>query len=137
MTGVSAVATRRPSGSIYRLGRTASLWSWPDWAYAGEDGTFGNRYDDPHGRFRVLYASSDRLGAFLETLARFRPDPHVLAAAIDEDGEYPTAPAGHVPAAWLGSACKLAVSELEGQRGMIPRVAGAEAVDSALRCGAR
>ncbi len=46
------------------------------WSYAAAiDGTFGNRYDDPDASYRVLYASSQRIGAFLETLARFRPGP--------------------------------------------------------------
>jgi hypothetical protein len=34
---------------VYRLARQPDAWSWPDWAYAGPDGTFGNRYDDPQG----------------------------------------------------------------------------------------
>ena len=51
------------------------------------------RYD------RVLYASSQRLGAFLETLARFRPDLEVLAELdrIEGDDEPPPA----VPRTWL------------------------------------
>jgi len=85
------------------LARRPDPWAWPDWAYAGEDGTFGNRYDDPASEFRVLYASSDRLTCFLETLARFRPDPHVEAIEIasdPRDAEFPTLPPGHVPAQW-------------------------------------
>ena len=39
---------------------------------AGPDGTFGNRFDDPEGIYRVLYASSQRLGCYLEALAQFR-----------------------------------------------------------------
>jgi hypothetical protein len=101
MTHRESVTTRRPGGPIYRLGRAGSVWVWPDWAYAGEDGTFGNRYDDPAGKFRVLYASSQRLGTFIEALARFRPDPHVLAAGIDEDDDYPSTPPGQLPASWL------------------------------------
>ncbi|MQA00994.1 MAG: RES domain-containing protein [Dehalococcoidia bacterium] len=48
-------------------------WTWPDWSQAIRDGTFGNRWDDPDGAYRVLYASSSRFGALLETLARFPP----------------------------------------------------------------
>jgi hypothetical protein len=33
----------RPKAEIYRLGRRPDPWAWPDWAYAGADGTFGNR----------------------------------------------------------------------------------------------
>ena len=96
--------TTEPTGPVYRLGRRGLVWAWPDWAYAGEDGTFGNRYDDPHGQYRVLYASSQRLGTFLETLARFRPDPAILAEPITEDPAdelYPTTAPGVIPADWL------------------------------------
>ena len=65
-------------GVIYRLGRKPDPWSVPDWASAGPDGTFGNRFDDPEGMYRVLYASSQRLGCFLETLARFRVDVKLI-----------------------------------------------------------
>jgi hypothetical protein len=68
----------RAPGVIYRLGRKPDPWSAPDWASAGPDGTFGNRFDDPEGMYRVLYASSQRLGCFLETLARFRVDLKLL-----------------------------------------------------------
>jgi hypothetical protein len=71
-----------PDGELYRLGRMPDPWAWPDWAYAGEDGTFGNRYDDPLSEYRALYASSQRLGTLIETLARFRPDPAIIAAEI-------------------------------------------------------
>jgi hypothetical protein len=94
----------RAEGEILRLGRKPDPWSWPDWAYAGEDGTFGNRYDDPRSAYRVLYASSLRLGTLLETLARFRPDPAIIAVEIDgdpRDTTYETLAAGVVPASWL------------------------------------
>ncbi len=74
-------------GVIYRLGRKPDPWSVPDWASAGPDGTFGNRFDDPEGMYRVLYASSQRLGCFLETLGRFRVDPKLLAELAEIEGE--------------------------------------------------
>lgn len=46
----------------------------------GADKTFGNRFDDPDGEYRVLYAGSDRLTCFVECLACFRPDVELLAA---------------------------------------------------------
>jgi len=46
---------------------------------AGLDGTFGSRFDDPEATYRVLYASSHRLGCYLETLARFSPDLSLFA----------------------------------------------------------
>jgi hypothetical protein len=96
----------RPGGQLHRIGRAPDAWAWPPWAYAGEDGTFGNRFDDPAGEYRVLYASSQRVGTFLETLARYRTDPAIVAAyeeitSEEEDADqYPTIPPGVVPASW-------------------------------------
>jgi hypothetical protein len=89
------------------VARGLDPWTWPDWNYAHEDRTFGSRFDDPRGEYRVLYASSQREGAFAETLARFRVDLHVAAEqqAIDGDAEdagYPEPLAGGVvPAEWI------------------------------------
>jgi hypothetical protein len=80
---------------VWRIGRHPDAWAWPDWAYAEADGTFGNRFDDPDARYRVLYACSERVGCFLETLARFRPDPAVIAGLAEiesEEGEPQTGP---------------------------------------------
>src|ERR1039458_5753060 len=63
-----------PNSPVFRFGRLPSPWQPPDWFWGSEDGTFGNRFDDPSGYYRVLYASSQRLFCFIETLARFRPD---------------------------------------------------------------
>jgi hypothetical protein len=51
----------------------------------------------------VLYASSQRLGAFVETLAQFRPDPAIVAEldAIEIlAGDEQTTRAGFVPRWW-------------------------------------
>jgi RES domain len=91
-----------PPGRLHRIGRAPDPWSWPDWAHATADGTFGNRWDDPNGSYRVLYAASDRLGAFIEVLARFRPDPQVEQGIADVAGEDDGAlPPGRLPASWL------------------------------------
>ncbi len=91
----------KPSGAIYRLGRRPDPWAAPDWASAGPDGTFGNRFDDPDATYRVLYASSQRLGCFLETLARFRVDPKLLAELAEIEGEDDHFPLGEVPVEWV------------------------------------
>jgi hypothetical protein len=83
----------KASGVIYRLGRKPDPWSPPDWASAGPDATFGNRFDDPDATYRVLYASSQRLGCFVETLARFRVDPKLLAELAQIEGEDDHCPA--------------------------------------------
>jgi hypothetical protein len=66
--------TKTPTAPIFRLGRRPDPWEQPDWSRAHSDGTFGKQFDDPTGYYRVLYASSQRLSCFIETLARFRPD---------------------------------------------------------------
>lgn len=97
-----ALEVASPDGPLHRLGRRPDPWAWPDWAYAGPDGTFGNRYDDPAGEFRVLYASSTRFGALVETLSRFREDPELqseLAAIKGEDDD--VVGPRQVPGEWL------------------------------------
>ena len=97
---VPPLAATRPAGNLYRVARAPDAWAWPPWEYAGEDGTFGNRYDGPRGEYRVLYATSQRVGAFIETLARYRPDPALIIAyehiTVDaEDAEaFPTIASG-------------------------------------------
>ncbi len=91
----------KPSGVIYRLGRSPAPWAAPDWAWAGRDGTFNNRFDDPLAFYRVLYASSQRLGCFLETLARFRLDLKLIAEFAEIQGEDDHVPLGEVPVEWL------------------------------------
>ena len=86
---------------IYRLGRKPDPWAPPDWASAGPDGTFGNRFDDPDATYRVLYASSQRLGCFLETLARFRIDPTLLTELAQIEGPDDYCPLGEVPMEWV------------------------------------
>src|SRR5258708_4682974 len=76
-------------------------WAVPDWASAGPDGTFGNRFDDPDATYRVLYASSQKLGCFLETLARFRLDPKLMAELAEIDGEDDHFPLAEVPVEWV------------------------------------
>lgn len=95
------LASVQPDGPVYRLGRSPDPWAWPDWSYASTDGTFGNRWDDPAGSYRVLYACSHRAGAFVETLSRFRPDLEVIAALAEIEGEEDGVPPTGVPRRWL------------------------------------
>lgn len=108
----SGLASVKPDEPLYRLGRQPDPWAWPDWAYAGPDGTFGNRYDDTEASYRVLYASSQRIGTFLETLARFRPDLEVLAELEEIEGDDEPPPG--VPRAWLETRM-VGEATLEGQ----------------------
>lgn len=88
---------------IYRVGREPDPWAWTDWVYAAPDGRFNGRWDDAYGRYRVLYASSQRFGVFVESLAQFRPDPHILAEyeQIEGSDDHEDAlPPGVVPRRW-------------------------------------
>ena len=107
--------SKRPVGPLFRVGRDIDAWAVPDWAYAKEDGTFGNRFDDPVGVYRVLYASSQRLGCFIETLARFRVDISFVAdLALMENGEDDFTALGTVRRAWLKRRC-IGTAKVEGE----------------------
>ena len=85
--------------ALFRVGRMPDVWRWADRSHLGR-----GRWDDSRGRYRVLYASCSRLGAFLEVLAPLRPDPE-LAAQLgrirsNDRGAPQTALPGHVPARW-------------------------------------
>ncbi|HET9017103.1 MAG TPA: RES family NAD+ phosphorylase [Thermomicrobiaceae bacterium] len=68
--------------------------SWDD---VGEDGTFGNRFDDPGAlrnigtarRFRTIYCATERVAAFAEVVARMRPSIRLLdqLAEVDDEDE--------------------------------------------------
>ncbi len=90
-----------PPARILRVGRLPNPWAWPRWEVAGEDGTFGNRWDDARSTYRVLYGSSQLEACFVETLARFRPDPHVLAGLARIRGDEPVEAPGLLPRSWL------------------------------------
>lgn len=100
---------KHPPETIYRIARRPDPWQPPDWSRANPDGTFGNRFDDPEGYYRVIYAASQKLSCFLETLARFRPDLSLLDELNGIEGENDFLPLGTVPREWceerlLGSA---------------------------------
>lgn len=69
--------SKRPSGPLFRVGRDDDAWAVPDWAYAKEDGTFGNRFDDPMGVYRVRGSLLPlSLRPFHRELGYFRALPH-------------------------------------------------------------
>jgi len=107
-----------PADGVYRLARgPADPFEPPPWSIAGDDGTFGNRFDDPSAsddfphdrRFRVLYCATRRIAAFGETMARFRPSIDLLTklAAIDDDEP-------------LAASLRGAVDPGESRRGLVP-----------------
>lgn len=68
-----------------------------------------NRFDDPQGVYRVLYASTRRLATSVECLAYLRPDPAIAAeyeaiASCEEDDHVPP-DGGEVPVEWIEARC--------------------------------
>jgi hypothetical protein len=94
------LASRRPPNTIFRVARKPDPWLAPDWSRANPDGTFGNRFDDPEGYYRVIYASSQKLSCFLETLSRFQADLSLLAELNEIEGDDDFFPLGTVPREW-------------------------------------
>ena len=109
-----ALETKTPPQPIYRVGRQPDAWRPPDWSRASADGTFGNRFDDPESYYRVLYASSQEVSCFIETLARYRPDLTLLAELEAIEGDNDFFPLGTVPAEWCANRA-LGRASAEGQ----------------------
>jgi hypothetical protein len=126
-----ALETVTAGGPVFRLARAPDPWAWPDWSQAGLDGTFGNRWDDAEGEYRVLYASSTRFGALLETLARFRPDLAVVAGLREIEGEDDAVPAGTVPREWFERRL-MGVADLSGEYAEIGSAASLATIRSQL-----
>ena len=85
---------------MFRVSRDFDVFAPPDWSWVQEDGTFGNRFDDPgkyrgipeEDRFRVVYCATQRAGAFGETIARFRRSPRLVEGLRVVDDEEPFEP---------------------------------------------
>jgi hypothetical protein len=56
----------RAEGRVWRIGRMPDPWAWPPWEAQHSDNAFGNRWDDPEGVDRVVYACSQFEGAYAE-----------------------------------------------------------------------
>jgi len=84
---------------VFRVARGPDAWTWTDRQYIGQ-----GRWDDPEGRYRVLYTSTSAFGAYLEKLAPFRPDLEVLAGLgmirANDRGAPRTVAPGTLPAGW-------------------------------------
>ncbi len=93
LRGVQEAAS--PGGPLYRLGRRPDPLALPPPTFTG-----GERFDDPLGAFRVLYAAEQRVACFVETLAVFRPPlEHVAAMRPFWRGRTPPR-LGLIPADW-------------------------------------
>ncbi|MFN8635154.1 MAG: RES domain-containing protein [Chloroflexota bacterium] len=72
---ISVVEVIPPSRPLYRVGRQPDPLVLPPFSVVGS-----NRFDDPHGMFRVLYVAERQLGCFVETLAPLRASVADIAA---------------------------------------------------------
>ena len=104
---------RTPRGVLYRIGLLPDPLAWPPREYLGS-----GRFDDPRREFRVLYAATRRGGAFVETLARFRPLLEAIARQRQVMGadEPEPGPKGLVPAGWYHRRAVIRLRLAPGQR---------------------
>jgi hypothetical protein len=102
---------RTPRAPLFRIGRLPTPAAWPPREYAGS-----GRFDDPIDEFRVLYASQQRRGAFLETLAPFRPSLEAMAALQSVTGTETEIPVGALPQSWRESRVIAKLTLAAGQR---------------------
>jgi hypothetical protein len=109
-----------PTGPIYRLGYRPDAWSWPPHDRIGR-----GRWDDPRGVYRVLYASSNRLATFLETMAEFRPDHEAEAQLLLIDVASDDTEIGRVPSDWLP---RRALGQGNASHGWFARVAHSRSI---------
>lgn len=98
------IAVPAPEAPIYRVvPRIYDPFEPKPWELADDDGTLGDRFDDPGGRpgrseiippsqrFRVIYCATSPAGAYGETVARVRPKLAEIQgfAEIEGDEDFP------------------------------------------------
>jgi hypothetical protein len=91
-----------PTAGVWRVGRAPDPLAPSEPLQPSEldQPQTGNRFDSPLGSYRVVYFATDLKGCYGETLARFRPDTHLLELLKDEWEERGWMNVGDVPAAW-------------------------------------
>jgi RES domain len=105
----------RPS-DLYRLALSRTPWE------AHKATSFEQRFDDSERNYLVLYASSSRLGCFVECLAHFRSDPDKLGFAELKDKFGNSFPEGSVPPIW----CRDRFVQIAQVAGSFADIAGSE-----------
>jgi integrase len=83
---------------LWLVTRDFDVFAPPDWSWIHEDGTFGNRFDNPgkyrgipeEDRFRVIYCATQRAGGIGETIAHFRRSLKLLEGlrTIESDEQF-------------------------------------------------
>ena len=123
-----------PSQPLCRIGYLPDPLAWPPLQYVGS-----GRFDDPMRRFRTLYAAEQRLGCFVESLARYRPSPRVLAELRNVTGAPDHTLLPVVPSDWWVRRCVGRFHLDPGQKWLDLRVLGSrealrvELADTLLR----
>lgn len=75
---------------LYRISRTHNPVDLPSWDFADpQTHSFGNRFDDINGGYRVLYTADSIEGALIECLQDFRPDLALLSRLDDVEQDEP------------------------------------------------
>jgi hypothetical protein len=126
---------KNPPTKVYRLAYGPEPWA-PNPAPK-----FEGRFDDPERRYSVLYASSARLGCFLECLANFRPASIPGLGDVKYADDSYTFPPGRIPPLWLakrviGMASLLGNFADIGCAGWIDRLQGNQKAQTAFQtCG--
>lgn len=101
-----------PPDGIWRVGRGDT----PHLPRRPADGTVGdNRFDSQDGTFNVLYFASTLEGCFGETLARFRPAPHLRALLQADWRDNGFMEVGAIPADWRFHRTAVRVVEAQAQ----------------------
>ena len=59
---------------VWRVGHAPDPCRFTNSGYADTTGRFDGRWGDPDASYRVLYASANKVGAFVEPLGNFRAD---------------------------------------------------------------
>jgi hypothetical protein len=86
---------RLPRGALYRIGHRPDPLAWPP-----KDSIGIGRFDDPLKEFRVLYATTRRRTAFIETLAHFRLTIGALADLRTRGGQPSPPPVALILPEW-------------------------------------
>ncbi len=125
-----------PPEPLCRIGYLPDPLAWPPLKYVGS-----GRFDDPMRAFRTLYASEQRLGCFVESLARYRPSPRALVELRKVTGAPDPSLLPVVPSDWWVRRCVGRFYLNPGQKWLDLRVLGtrealrAELADALLRLG--
>ena len=121
--------SRRPKETVFRITIGSNPLALRPWSTLAPGMSFGGRWDDPQGEYRMLYTSATPKGALREALQYFRPYPELmlqLSAILCDLEELPLAGIGVVPTSWLA---RRTLSQLHVESGKCVPVCTTGALD--------